>query len=191
MEKGQCVQLFPCPTQYMHGSLEHANWLYKHPAQGADLISSASGFSQFGMPALETEQQQADRADHQDKCGEGMAVANTQQVSCKNALLLLASSEGKAGTSIDLKYKAIHAHCKLCNAHWLVKTSVPGQILHTCPTVRAATLPLYAAHLKQKQSEAEDALVYASEEDVQLAASVTRSLNAGVHCWSVRQQYQQ
>jgi hypothetical protein len=114
-----------------------------------------------------------------------MAVANTQQVSCKNALLLLASSEGKAGTSIDLKYKAIHAHCKLCNAHWLVKTSVPGQILHTCPTVRAATLPLYAAHLKQKQSEAEDALVYASEEDVQLAASVTRSLNAGVHCWSV------
>ena len=184
MEKGQCVRLFPCPTQFLHGSNEHANWLYKHNAQGVDLIASATGFSQFGMPELETEQEQAARADLQDKCGEGVAVDNVQQISGKDALFLLASSEGRAGTSVALKYKALHVHCKLCDSHWLAKTSQKARLVHTCPVARAIALPLYAAHLMHKESETADAQDYEEEEDVQLAASVTRSLNARVFPWT-------
>ena len=152
------VQLFPCPAQFMPGSTEHANWLFKHPATGVDLVSSASGFSLFGMPKEETDKQEAARDDHQDKCGESVAVQNTQQISCMDALRLLASCEGRAGTSVENKYKALRVPRKLCDAHfWLAKTRTGSVLLHDCPAVRAVALPLYAAHLRQEESETEAA----------------------------------
>lgn len=50
IEEGKCIHPLACPTQFKHGSLAHASWLYTNLRLDTDIINSACGFSSFAMP---------------------------------------------------------------------------------------------------------------------------------------------
>ena len=165
LEMGVCIQLLACPRSYLHGSSEHALWLWTVPTQDADVVNSASGYSQFAPP--KTKKEKADRAALQDAAGAKGFRQNSDTISAIAALRIFARP-CKARKVACI----FHFECPHCNESWLTKRATVG--LHTCLPIREEFLPLLSAHIAEKTEHTSFGLGE-EEDDVEYASSgVTR-----------------
>jgi hypothetical protein len=142
LEDGVTVGLIACPTFYQHGTVEHAEWLYRKPEAGKELINSAAGFSVLGQTASSSKEDIKRLQAQHDATGAALVKEETMTATASEALMFL-SRPAKFNKNMGF-YQNTCPHCKLV---WLTLDNA-GYALHDCVSVRKKFLPILEAHME-------------------------------------------
>lgn len=134
LEGGATTELLPAPGGILHGSEEHASWLYHHAGEGVSLINSASCTNTF----LNKSQEEIDA--WQTNATEAKVSLELATIDLDKAIELL----------LQQSTKVIVCRCGLCGR--LMYTSNKANFVHTCMSVRPAMRELLSQRYVEQQA---------------------------------------
>lgn len=182
LEIGICIGLLACPRQFPHGTLQHAEWLFHDCGQGAEVINSASGYSQTKLSSEPTPAEEMRLQALSDATGAAVILPENMTIDPAAAVRIFSL------TMKDRKNDKVYlCKCPYCAKRWLVNDHA-GWCAHDCLEVRKKILPGLAAHIQarttldmQIQDEAQDDAV----QELSKKSGVTRCVSPVSFEWSV------
>ncbi|KAL7008113.1 hypothetical protein EMMF5_002295 [Cystobasidiomycetes sp. EMM_F5] len=178
-EQGMLIKLAACPRGLLHGSVEHAQWLYTKPAKDADIVNSASAAGNYyGISDKEKEERR--RAPM-----EAVSAKNTYTCNLDDLLEHFALCKAdRPRRSIFLK------ECPHCRECWITKAFDANAGHHACKVIRAQFCAILSDAEDQRQAELADAAAATApanrtDEDIESSRlGVTRCAPATALVWN-------